>query len=176
MKLKSIHSQAGASMVEILVTIVIVATGLLGVAGLQTSSMRYLKTANQRSEATQAAYDISERMRSNGLGVIAGNYLQTASYTSQAGSMPSVPTCTSALCSPSDVANKDKAEWQRALASRLNGGAGYIVTTNVAGKVLYDVIVMWKEPGYSETDPACPQGNPPAPGAGVRCFSVRFTP
>lgn len=166
----NLRRQTGTSLIEIGVTIVIMAIGLLGLAGLQGNSLRFLKTASQRSEAVQSAYDISDRMRANSAGL--NNYIYTTPYSSTIASLPSVPSCPSS-CTATDLANIDIATWLQNLAFRLNGGAGYIVANAVGG---YDVTVMWQEAGYVDIDPACPNGNPPAPGAGVRCFTVRFTP
>lgn len=180
MNLHRLRAQQGATMVEVVVTLVIVAIGLLGVASLQANTMKFLKTANVRSEATQAAYDISERMRANGkaikdpaLPVSPNFYDYQVSYATTIAHLPTVPSCADTTkCTPQEVANIDVAEWLRNLGTRMNGGAGYIVQNAVGG---YDVTVMWKEINMTAADPTCPAG-PPAPGAGVRCFTLRFTP
>lgn len=164
--------QTGSSLIEIAVTIIIVATGLLGLAGLQANSARFLKTANQRSEATQAAYDISERMRANGAGVKANNYTYTTSYASTIASIPTIPSCSGSTCLASEIAAIDINSWLANLAYKLNGGAGYIAANGVGS---YDITVMWQEAGYADVDLACPIGAG-APGAGVRCFVVRTNP
>ncbi|MCH8619687.1 type IV pilus modification protein PilV [Undibacterium sp. TS12] len=181
MKIFVLGKQKGVSMVEIIVTMVIVAIGLLGVASLQANTLKYLKSANYRSEATQAAYDISDRMRANGqaikdkdTGAAPNFYNYQTPYATTIASLPTVPGCANSNnCTPQEVANKDVAEWLRTLGTRMYGGAGYIVQNAVGG---YDVTVMWKEPNFTAVDPACPAATPPAPGAGVRCISLRFTP
>lgn len=179
MNMINYRQQRGASMVEIVVTIVIVAIALLGLASMQANAMTYLKIANLRSEAVQAAYDISDRMRANGAAIKSGGvnpnfYSYTASYASKGGSMPTVPTCaTAGQCTAQEIANIDLAEWQRGLSSRLISGGGYVVPNAVNG---YDVTVMWKELSLTTTDAGCPTAGVTAPGVGVRCFTVRFTP
>ena len=59
------NKQSGTTLIEILVSVVVMSVGLLGLAGLQMNAMRFQKASSQRSEATQAAYDLGERMRSN---------------------------------------------------------------------------------------------------------------
>ncbi|MCP5158556.1 MAG: type IV pilus modification protein PilV [Gammaproteobacteria bacterium] len=59
------RKQNGFTLIEILVTVVVLAIGLLGLAGLQAISLRYNSTAYQRSQATILAYDIVERMRAS---------------------------------------------------------------------------------------------------------------
>ncbi|MFZ6870438.1 type IV pilus modification protein PilV [Undibacterium sp. Di27W] len=172
------RKQAGASMIEIIVTIVIVAVGLLGVASLQANTTKFLKIANLRADATQAAYDLGDRMRANGAGVTSQFYVYTTDYATTIATLPTVPTaCKGATCTPLLVAQTDLAEWQRGLAKRLYGGAGYVNPVIVGGVTSgYDLIVMWKELNLTTVDPACPTGSPPAPGVGVRCFAIRFTP
>lgn len=56
-------SQQGFTLVEVLVTVVIMGIGLLGVAGLQLAAMRSNHSALLRTQATIAAYDLIDRMR-----------------------------------------------------------------------------------------------------------------
>lgn len=55
----------GVGLVEILVTILVLAIGLLGVAGLQGVSTRNNHSAYLRTQATTLAYDIVDAMRAN---------------------------------------------------------------------------------------------------------------
>lgn len=57
--------QAGFSMIELLVAIVVLALGLLGFALLQTMSLRFAQSANYRTQATNLAYDLLDQMRAN---------------------------------------------------------------------------------------------------------------
>lgn len=53
----------GFTLVEVLITIIIMSIGLLGVAGLQLAAMRSNHSAYLRTQATLAAYDVIDRMR-----------------------------------------------------------------------------------------------------------------
>jgi type IV pilus assembly protein PilV len=53
----------GFTLVEVMVTLFIIAIGLLGVAGLQLASIRSNQSALLRSQATLAAYALADRMR-----------------------------------------------------------------------------------------------------------------
>lgn len=55
----------GVGLIEILVTILILAIGLLGLAGLQGVSTRNNNSAYLRTQATTLAYDIVDAMRAN---------------------------------------------------------------------------------------------------------------
>ncbi len=67
------HSN-GFTLVEVLVTIVVVSIGLLGLAGLQINGLRANMSSETRSKATLLASDIVERMRANLTGVDANAY------------------------------------------------------------------------------------------------------
>lgn len=156
--------QAGASLMEVLITLLIVGIGLLGVAALQGNSVRYLRIANQRSEAVQIAYDISDRMRSNANGL--------AGYSYTGGAVPSQDCLTD--CSPSLLAKRDMYEWITDLSTRLNGGRAVIVPALVNTQTVYDVTVIWLEAGLSGIDSNCPASANPA--SGERCFGLRIVP
>lgn len=71
---KSPESAAGVSLLESLIALLILSIGLLGLAGLHTQSMQYNYDAYHRTQATNLAYDISERMRANRLEAMDGAY------------------------------------------------------------------------------------------------------
>lgn len=60
---------AGFTLLEVLLTLVILAIGLLGLAGMQMVGLKSNGTANYRSIATQVAAEMAERMRINACGV-----------------------------------------------------------------------------------------------------------
>jgi type IV pilus assembly protein PilV len=57
-----VRRQAGLSLVEVLVTMVIVSVGLLGVAGLQLKALKNTYASFQRSLATLQAQDLVDRI------------------------------------------------------------------------------------------------------------------
>ncbi|MBL8199056.1 MAG: type IV pilus modification protein PilV [Chromatiales bacterium] len=60
-----IRHQSGLSLIEVLITVVLVSIGLLGLAGLQLTSVQNSNSSNERFIATTLAQDILERMRAN---------------------------------------------------------------------------------------------------------------
>lgn len=56
--------ERGFTMIEVLVAMIILAIGLLGVAGIQALSLKQSSNSSVRSLVTMHAYDLSERMRS----------------------------------------------------------------------------------------------------------------
>jgi len=63
----SMKSQAGVSMLEVLIALLITSVGLLGFAGLQSRALVSTEDTYQRTQATSIAQEIIERMRMNGV-------------------------------------------------------------------------------------------------------------
>jgi len=80
--MKSSHIQSltkrkkmsGVGILEILVALVVVSIGVLGVAGLQLTSMKHSSGGYNRFKATLLAENLAARMRTNPAGVSAGSY------------------------------------------------------------------------------------------------------
>ncbi len=187
--LKVQRKQAGTSLIEIMVSIVVIAIGLLGLASMQMNALKFQKTASQRSEAVQAAYDLGDRMRANFVYTLPelfavertaneAKYTSVGNYvTKQAATYSPAANCTLAppavACDTNQIATYDLAEWQRGLQRRLAGGAGYVVPVVGASVSTFDITVMWQEPTLNAVDASCPA----AVGApiGIRCFTVRLS-
>lgn len=56
----------GVTLIELLITILVISIGLLGLAGMQNLSLQYNHASYQRTNANAMAYDIADRMRANG--------------------------------------------------------------------------------------------------------------
>ena len=69
--------QRGVSLVEVMVTIVILSIGLLGLAGLQANGLRASQSAFYRAQAAQFALDMTDRIRANALPATASTYART---------------------------------------------------------------------------------------------------
>lgn len=58
-------ANSGFSLIEALIALLILAIGLLGFALLQTMNLRFTQSAQQRTQATNLAYDLLDQMRAN---------------------------------------------------------------------------------------------------------------
>ena len=159
--------QHGFSLLEVLVTVLVLSVGLLGMAGLITTGMRSNNVAHFRSIATQQTLDIADRMRANLAGVRAGD------YDALAANIPTSNDCTAVECTSSEMAAFDHFQWNTANAAFLPGGRGIVNGTLVNG---FTVALMWNEKEMgTNNDPAC-GGIVPTPPAATRCFLTRFSP
>ncbi len=129
---------AGFTMIEVLVTMVILAIGLLGLAGMQANGLKSNHQAYTRTQVSQLAYDMGDRMRSNMAGVTAGNY---SSLSGDPATSP--PNCETGACTPANMATYDYAKWDAALASNLPKGEGSVAVA--AG--ISTITVMWDDDG-----------------------------
>ncbi len=68
--------QTGASLLEVLVSVLILAIGMLGIAALQSISLRNTQSASERSAAVIQSYAMLDMMRANRNAARAGQYNQ----------------------------------------------------------------------------------------------------
>lgn len=65
MTITSIGRQGGASLIEVMISVLILAIGVLGVAAMQATALRNSQSALERSQAVIESYAILDAMRSN---------------------------------------------------------------------------------------------------------------
>lgn len=75
--MKHIKRQNGVTLIEVLVSVMVLGIGLLGVAGLQTSSMRNTNSSYERTMSVILTETLVELMRSNPTLSRAGGYSLT---------------------------------------------------------------------------------------------------
>ena len=100
----------GFSLVEVMVAVLVLAIGLLGIAGLQSAALANNLIAYQYTQAATLAQALIERMRANRQGVIDGSYLLDPGASPPVASLD----CSSpgTRCSP-----RQQAHWDLALLS-----------------------------------------------------------
>lgn len=114
--------QQGFTLVEVLVTVFVVAVGLLAAAALQAISKKAAIDAMQRTTATVLAQEMVERIRSNPVQLdrYRGGLVKSGAASTTA------PSCGSGTaCTPEQTVALDFAQWWRSLegASETIGGA-----------------------------------------------------
>ena len=128
-------------MLEILITLVIVAIALLGTAGLQAYAMRVGQSAQFRTQAVFLASDIAERMEANKTAAVAGDYnLALTSASSVAAT-----DCATTACNSTDLASWDKSQWGTAIASLLPQATWKITQTTAGNPSTYEIVISWTD-------------------------------
>lgn len=162
-------NQNGFTMIEVLVSLLILALGLLGVAGLQMQGTRHVYDAYQHSIAVIQAQDMADRMRANLTGV-RDNYYSNISTT------PADPGCISSSCTSANLAQYDAFRWNSDNASLLPSGQGAVACTDInATTATLDIgstctiTVRWDSARNGATGTGCD----PAVTTDLRC--VRLT-
>ena len=123
--------QRGFSMLEVLITLVVVAIALLGTAGLQINAMRMNKGAEFRTQAIFLPSDIAERMEANKAEAIRGTYAVAA--TSAVGA--AATNCAGAACNAAGLAAWDINQWGTAISNVLPQPTWSITTAAVANPI-----------------------------------------
>lgn len=131
----------GTSLLEVLVTIVIMSIGLLGLAKLQLSNLRQQQNALYRAEATFLANDILDSMR----------VLNNVSHDQAAGYAVAIGSTTPA--GSSQVAVDDISAWKTRIAQALPGGDGSV---SVNGRLAL-IHIEWNDrrPGTPDSADSC---------------------
>jgi type IV pilus assembly protein PilV len=68
------HRQAGSSLLEVLIAVLIMAIGMLGIAAMQTTALRNSQSSLERSQAIIQSYTILDAMRANRAAALASEY------------------------------------------------------------------------------------------------------
>lgn len=187
--------QAGVSLLEVLITMVVAALALLGIMGLQLSTVKFQAQASHATLATEHARSLMERMRSNNAAfrpMAAGSavlYTGAVGYANAAAGAAPAVNCATTACTPAQLAAFDVAQWRTRLAEALPGGRGVVLPHPLNGGTAEPgartVVVMWRNVNNvgagnaagglqaDAADPGCPEPNPQA---GIRCLTFTFQP
>jgi len=128
------RNQTGFSMLEVLVTLLIVSLGLLGIAGIIASSIKANQSSYVRSQASWLTNDIIDRMRANRVAA------------EVAGSPYTLANCAAAPATPVTVAETDVKQWCDTLAAVFPSGTGTgSITVGATPTFKVTVVVQWDD-------------------------------
>lgn len=185
--------QRGAGLIEVLVAILILAIGLLGMAGMTAASIKYNQMSRMRGAGVLLVNDLAERARVNVLGFDAGSY---ASPNNKKYSFSTTLTDESGCsdlgankCTAGDLATYDVNQWLKNIRARLPGGDAFIQTSVTKDARTMDIWLMWTEATESTNTAAnnanantnnmsqtCPASVlPNGDTSGVRCMYFMVT-
>lgn len=129
--------QQGWSLLEVLITLVVVAVGLLGNATLLSLTLSHNHSAHMRSLATLLSYDIIDCMRANKRAAT-----DRSEYNIALDSWP--------FSAGGSQANGDLTYWKEQLRDLLPSGQGSVTVDNQGGTT---VVIRWTD----DRDGANPQ-------------------
>jgi len=149
-----IKSNLGFTMIETLVSLLIISVGILGFALLQVESLKAAKTATERSRAVHFATDMMDRIRANKQNT--ASYAATIAGPGTAPATCADPATTQGLssgvplsCTGAEMAAYEIWQWRTAVQDSIyglgndNGVAGITVTGTDPWTVT--LTIQWSE-------------------------------
>jgi type IV pilus assembly protein PilV len=136
----------GFSLIEVLVTLIVVSTGLLGIAKMHAAVLSNTQVSRVRSLTALQAESLASAMRSNRGFWATGSKSFTASGTTivdTAGVLNGTRDCSTNTCTTNQLAAYDTLQWATNLNSRF---PGYTAAVSCAGTpVNCTVNISWQE-------------------------------
>jgi len=111
--------QAGTTLIEVLISLLVLSGGILGIAGVHSVSLRANQAAYYRTLATTFTQDIVERMRANVSGVSFGDYDNVAGAATAA-------CFTTTGCNRTQLAAQDILDWTAQVAAAFPLGTAVV--------------------------------------------------
>jgi type IV pilus assembly protein PilV len=140
----SSNRQRGSSLLEVLISILLMSFGMLALAGMQAYSVAAQKNAANRAIASALATELAEVIRLNPTGLSAGNY-DVALMTT--GNPPALAPCVFPTCTtPALLAAADLTAFQGRVRALLPLG-GVELTRPGASATQADIWIIWEEAG-----------------------------
>lgn len=127
---------AGFTLIEVLISLIIMSVGMLGIAGLYVHSMQAGRTSMLRHNAVTLAGDITDRIRANPTAG-APYALAGANNNCVDGGID---------CTPNQMAANDIFLWDQQAAATLPNGAVNVVFNNGVNPPTYQITISWTEP------------------------------
>lgn len=112
--------EAGAGLIEVLVAVVVLAVGLLGMAGLQASALRGNQSSYARSQAVMLSYYMLDMMRADRNRAVLGDYNTDNNATPGA---VLTPVCNPADLSANTLADNARQDWLTTIKAGLGDAA-----------------------------------------------------
>ena len=190
--MSALRQQRGITLIEVLVSILILGLALISLAGLQSYTVKYQLGSANRAVLSMLVSDFSERVRANREAAPGGSsaaassspYLLTATWAEQ-GAAPAAPgtDCIKVGCADAaTLAQWDMALWRQRVREELPRGSAQVRGTLQNGM---DVTIMWQDNELGSVSPVCAANPTPAEArnccpvslpAGVRCANFLILP
>lgn len=147
------NNQRGVGLIEVLIAVLVLAIGLLGLAGLQSQSLKFNNESYFRTQATLLSMDMADRLRTN------RTYARTntTAYTLATTDTPSGSStaCETSACSPSELAQYDFKQWRDRVEQALPGGTVKLTPISTSSTAIWQDYTI--EVSYQASDGATTQ-------------------
>lgn len=175
------HLQAGSSLIEVLVAVLLLAFGILALGVMLSFTVQMPKLSGYRATAVNLASSYTERMRANPDGFSNGSYDKASSYDSSLSklSIDATKTCAYPVCDMNMLATMDFDEMKVAVRAELPAGGLFMLRDSSSGEG--NLWIVWQEPStFAALNPSSVSDNCPTevtvkyPDPKPRCLYVRF--
>ncbi len=185
----SLRRQSGVTLIEVLVSILILGLAMISLAGLQSYTVKYQLGSANRAVLSMLVSDYAERVRANMEGATASastsKYLYSADWLTQADApvVAASTDCAAKVCTDASMlAEWDMAQWRQRVRDELPRGS-----VQVKGSVLDGLTVtfMWQDNDLGSKSLICAADQSPVDArqccpadlpAGVRCANFLISP
>jgi len=133
------HREVGSTLIEVLVAILITATGVLGAAAMQLNAVKFNQVSTSRSAAVFLANDIADRLRANRAAALAGSYDLSMDADAPKGSA---------------IHQIDLQEWLLEISRRLPSGDASVARSDNQ----FTITLQWDEGRLAETREPAEEG------------------
>ena len=137
MRAPELKKQSGFSLIEALVSLIVISVGMIGIAALYNQGLGASRTALYRTQAVNLAADMADRIRANKSATIAFDPVGADSNCDPIDNQD---------CTPAAMATHDKWRWERQVIAQLPNGVGR-VNVDVTTPPTYTIDVTWQEVG-----------------------------
>jgi type IV pilus assembly protein PilV len=142
------NRESGFSLLEVLIALLVLSVGLLGIAGLQTVSLRFNHQSYERTQATVLISEMFEKITANPVAARAGSF-DSVTFANTSGSFTAYGSCPTS-CTPTQLAAFDLFRWKSSIEDprRLAQGQGSITRIadpDGATAHVYEITVNWVE-------------------------------
>ena len=150
--MQSVNKQAGFSLIEVLVAMVVLSIGMLGIAALYVDTLRDSGSAILRTRAIVMAGDMADRIRANINGgadyVVATGGTGDGTHGCAETGLTATPPTAAANCTPTQMAEHDIFFWKQTLVNAQTGlpnGLGAITRDTGTTPPTYTITITWDE-------------------------------
>ena len=169
----SFDRQRGFTLIEVLISALVLVVGVLGVAALQVTALKNLQSSGNHGVASMLANDIADRMWVNQAQALANAY----NHNDMPGAAPT--DCVANTCTEAEMAAYDVYDWQRQLRGYVTAGGVSVPAMLPAGQgevsldagTTYEIVIRWDDDRSGSTGTNCP----PQSGDDLDCHTVTVT-
>jgi type IV pilus assembly protein PilV len=157
--------ESGFTLIEVLVSLIVLVVGILGSASMQVSTYKQLQSSNNMASASMLAGEFADRMRANANQVLAGAYNHTAAPRGT-----EARNCAALICTAAQIAAYDIAQWQLRVKSNAASGtrkpgslpSGSAAVARVGTSRDFTITLRWDDDRSGSTSTDCDALDPDA--------------